>query len=48
MEKEKAFWEYWRKWWPYASLDEKTLQLSANYIETRKAFFAGYERITTD
>ena len=39
---EKEFWKYWRERWPNASADESKLKNSANYQETRAAFFAGF------
>lgn len=43
MEAEKAFWEYWKKRWPFTSCNEKTLSLSANFRNTKEAFLAGWE-----
>jgi len=40
---EEAFWVYWRGRWPFSNCDEKVLSVSANFRETRAAFFAGWE-----
>jgi len=43
MNAEKTFWQYWRKRWPFISSNEKVLLLSANFINTKEAFIAGWE-----
>jgi len=44
---EEEFWKYWKLRWPHASCDESVIGGSANYQETRKAFFAGYKSSLT-